>query len=299
MPDASVKVGFIGLGNMGEPMARRVHDTGFLCAVHDARPELTERLAGELGLQVWPTLGDIGANCDVVILMLPNGKVVREVVLGGPGKADCLTARSGQGLIIIDMSSSAPMGTRELGQSLAAKGIKLLDAPVSGGVKKAWSGELSIMAGGDGELLAQWRWLLEAMGKRVFATGPLGSGHAVKALNNFSSAAGLAAASEALRVAQAFGIDGQALTDILNASTGRNNATENKFKQFILSGTYASGFSLDLMAKDLATAYELAEQTDTDAPFLRCCSELWREASEQLGAGADHTEYIRFFRHQS
>lgn len=292
MTEGRTKVGFVGLGRMGEPMARRVAEAGVLHAVFDVHREVARRLAQECGAAAPASLAELGAGCDAVICMLPNGGIVREVVLGNA--LDHLIARAARGLVIIDMSSSAPLGTRALGRTLEQRGIGLLDAPVSGGVGKAHSGELAIMAGGDAGLLERWRWLLETMGRRVFATGPLGSGHAVKALNNYVSAAGLAAAAEALQVAESFGVEGDVLIDVLNASSGRNNSTENKFRQFILSGSYASGFAMDLMAKDLATAAELARQSGLEAPLMRHCSELWAQASGRLGAGADHTEYVRF-----
>lgn len=275
-------------------MARRLNGIGALHRILDVRPEVAREFAEETGVVVARTLGDMGAVCDAVVLMLPNGRVVREVVLGASEGDDALIAGAKRGLVVFDMSSSAPMGTRMLGEELARKDISLLDAPVSGGVKKAYSGELAIIAGGDMQLLEQWRWMLEAMGKRVFATGPLGSGHAVKALNNFVSAAGLAAAAEAVQVAEAFGVNGGVLVDVLNASTGRNNSTENKFRQYILSGSYDSGFALDLMAKDLETAAELAVQSELREPLLERCAESWRKASAALGAGADHTEYMRY-----
>ena len=185
--------------------------------------------------------------------------------------------------IVIDMSSSNPVGTRELGSVLAKRGIHLIDAPVSGGVKRAEDGSLSTMVGGEPAIIARARPLLEAMAKQIFLTGPLGSGHAMKALNNLVSAAGLWMASEALLVGKQFGLAPENMVDILNASTGRNNTTEHKCKQQILSRAFASGFSLGLMAKDLRTAQDLAQATGVFAPFTRQCTELWNEAAEQPG----------------
>ncbi|HYW76813.1 MAG TPA: NAD(P)-dependent oxidoreductase [Gammaproteobacteria bacterium] len=294
MTDREAKVGFVGLGRMGNPMARRLNAIGVLHRVLDARPEAARQFAEETGVAVAHSLGGLAAACDAVVLMLPNGTIVREVALGANEGGDALVAGAKHGLVVFDMSSSAPMGTRTLGEELSPHGISLLDAPVSGGVRKAHSGELAIIAGGDVQLLERWRWMLAAMGKRIFATGPLGSGHAVKALNNYVSAAGLAAAAEAVQVAEAFGVNGEVLVDVLNASTGRNNSTENKFRQYILSGSYDSGFALDLMAKDLETAAELAAQSGLREPLLQRCTEAWRQASSALGAGADHTEYMRY-----
>ena len=206
--------------------------------------------------------------------MLPNGAIVREALLGDNGAVQALKP----GALVIDMSSSAPMETRRLAEKLAARDIALIDAPVSGGVRRAMDGTLAIMVGGDASQIERARPLLAAMGKSVIATGPVGSGHAVKALNNYVSAAGLAAACEAAIVAEKFGVDPGVLVDVLNVSTGRNNSTELKMKPFILSGRFASGFAMALMAKDLRTASDLAEQLGIDAEGARDAAALWAEA---------------------
>jgi len=170
----------------------------------------------------------------------------------------------------------------------------MVDAPVSGGVRRALDGSLAIMAGGEAETIAKVRPLLEAMGKSIFATGAIGTGHAMKALNNYVSAAGLVAACEALQVGTRFGLDPTLMADILNVSTGRNNSTEVKLKPFVIPKTYASGFSLGLMAKDLRTADDLARALGVTARFSHLTAALWEEAQEALGAQADHTAIDAF-----
>jgi 3-hydroxyisobutyrate dehydrogenase len=151
------------------------------------------------------------------------------------------------------------------------------------------------MVGGDKAVIGRCRPLFEAMGERIFETGISGSGHAMKALNNLVSAAGLIAAAEALLVGQRFGLAPSVMLDVLNASTGRNNSTENKFKQFVLSRTFDSGFTLDLMVKDLTTAVELARDTGTPALFSATCRELWAAARTILPKESDHTMVVRWF----
>ena len=136
------------------------------------------------------------------------------------------------------------------------------------------------------------------MGKR-FYVGSLGSGHAAKVLNNYVSAAGLAAAAEAVLVAQRFGIDPQTIINVINASTGRNNSTENKFAQFILNGKFNSGFALGLMAKDLALAMEVAEACQVPAELGHACLELWKKAERDVGGTADHTAIAKYINSQS
>lgn len=288
----SPSIGFVGLGNMGRPMAERLIKAGFRLAVADADPRHLAGLGARTVLAA--SLSELGRMSDIVITMLPDGKVVREVLCGRKGRGDCVLDGLAAGALVIDMSSSAPVGTRELGETLAAAGFRLVDAPVSGGVKRAIDGSLAIMAGGEPADVERARPILAAMGKQVFATGPLGSGHAMKALNNYVSAAGLAAAAEAMLVGQSFGLEPEAMVDILNASTGRNNATENKFKQFILSRSYASGFSLGLMAKDLRTALDTAQASGVPTPLGAACVKLWNSAEKALGGAADHTEIARY-----
>ena len=289
------RIGVIGLGQMGLPMARNLARAGYRIVAHDANREALQRACAAAGAEAATSLKAIGERCDAVITMLPDGNAVRAVMLGSPQSPDCVLAGLARGRVFIDMSSSSPVGTRELGAKLAERGAAMIDAPVSGGVKKAVDGTLSIMVGGESEHIARCRALLEAMGKQIFLTGPLGSGHAMKALNNYVSAAGLAAAAEAVLAGQRFGIDAKAMVDILNASSGMNNSTQNKFHQYILSRAFNSGFSLDLMVKDLRTALEVARATGSPAPFGEACLEAWTEAQAALGPGVDHTAVVRYW----
>ena len=267
-------VAFIGLGQMGRPMAANLEKAGFTLRSHDLN-----------GAGTCASAAEAARGADVFLTMLPDGKAVRECVLG---------AELPKGMLVLDMSSSDPVGTRVLGEELAARSIGLVDAPVSGGVKKAVDGTLAIMAGGDAAAIERVRPLLEKMGAKIFLTGPLGSGHAMKALNNYVSAAGMIATSEALAAGARFGLDPAVMTDILNASSGKNNTTEVKVKQFMLSGTFASGFSAALMVKDVATAAHLCEAVGASAELAKHCTEIWREAVAALGGGADHTAIYEF-----
>lgn len=282
-------IGFIGLGNMGAPMARRLVDAGYELVVTDAVPEAVERFAAGSKCERAASPQSIGERCRVVITMLPNGQIVREVLLGANG----LAPRLAPGSVAIDMSSSSPIGTRELSADLATIGIALVDAPVSGGVKKAADGMLAIMVGGEAEPVTRARPILEAMGK-VFATGPSGSGHAMKALNNFLSAANLAIAAEAVIAGQRFGLDPATMISILNASTGRNTGTDSKFPNNVLPRTFNSGFALGLMAKDLRLALEVARSSGAPAGLLEKTAQIWAAAEQQLGGKADNTEVVKY-----
>ncbi len=280
------RIGFVGLGQMGAPMARNLARAGFKLALADANAQTVARLAAEFTAETPASLPALGAACRVVITMLPDGNAVREVAAALDLPRDA---------ILLDMSSSSPVGTRELGRALAERGVALVDAPVSGGVKKAIDGSLSIMAGGDPATIERVRPILAAMGKQIFLTGPLGAGHAMKALNNYVSAAGFAAAAEAVLAGGRFGLDPATIVAILNASTGKNNSTENKFPQFVLSRAFNAGFTMALMVKDLRTALELAHATATPAPLAEACVEAWVRAEQLLGGQADHTAAVQYW----
>jgi 3-hydroxyisobutyrate dehydrogenase len=191
------------------------------------------------------------------------------------------------------MSSAEPVGTRALAAQLADASIALVDAPVSGGVKRAVAGTLAIMAGGDAAAIARCRLVLAPLGQ-VFCAGASGSGHAVKALNNYLSAVALAATAEAMMAGERFGIDPRLMLEILNHSTGRNTATEQKYPAFVLPRTFDSGFALGLMAKDLRIALGLAEAVGTPKALLSECAALWARAERRMGGNADNTDIVRY-----
>lgn len=273
----------IGLGNMGQPMSACLVKAGFDLTGFDAAAEARDRFT-RAGMTAAGDMAQAVSDAVAVITLLPNGKIVRAV-------ADEMRAHLKPNTVIIDMSSSEPLGTRALGETMIAAGFPFIDAPVSGGVKRAVDGSLAIMAGGDGATIDRVEPVLAAMGRSIFRTGPLGSGHAVKALNNYVSAAGLVAAVEALAVGAKFGIDPATIVDVLNASSGRNNTTEIKLKQYMIPESYTSGFSLGLMAKDIRTADDLAHALGLPVPLADKVATLWNEAEREIGGAIDHTAF--------
>ena len=261
---------------MGEPMAANLARAGFAVQSYDAAGKGNRK-----------SVREAASGADALVTMLPNGEVVREVVL------EALPALK-PGAVVIDMSSSDPVGTRALASALSPKNVELVDAPVSGAVGKAKDGTLALMIGGEKDVVQKVEPVLRAMGKELFHCGPLGAGHAVKALNNYLGAAGTIAGFEALLVAKAFGLEPQPMIDAINASTGKNSTTERKIPQQILTGAFASGFKLALMAKDVGIAAGLARDLGLETPYLRETLKLWRGAQRQLPAQADHTEMYRY-----
>jgi len=279
------RIGWVGLGRMGMPMAGHVAEAGFELRVHDLSAQAVGAFLEAHPGAVSAALRELAEASDIVVTMLPNGRIVREVAAGSGGLFE--GARAGS--LLVDMSSSAPHETVELERLGRERGVQVIDAPVSGGVARAREGTLAIMAAGPDEAIERCEAMFSHLGATVFRCGSkVGSGHAVKALNNVLSCAGLLLASEAVTVGRRFGLDPAVMIDIFNASTGRNNATENKFHQFVFSGTYASGFALDLMVKDLETAEELARQVGAETPLSDSCCRLTATALAELGA-VDHT----------
>ncbi len=284
-------IGFIGIGNMGAPMVRCLAKAGHQVLMYDMRAEAMSPVVDtNRGIEAAKNSSDVATRCEFVITMLPESRHVREAILGENG---IVGHGFKKGSVVIDMSSSFPLDTRSLGEALADKGLGLVDAPVSGGVGKAVTGTLAIMTGGDGALIDRVEPVLMAMGT-IHRTGALGSGHAMKALNNYVSAAGLVATAEALIVGKKFGLDGSVMTKVLNASTGRNNTTENKAERYMLSRKFDSGFALALMEKDVGMARRLAEELGIGADELAFVSRYLTQALAALGKEADHTAVLQF-----
>lgn len=288
---------FVGLGRMGRPMARRYAGTrGTL--LFDLDTAAVARLAEELGATALPDLDSVPEDVGVVVLMLPDSRAVESVLLGpsGPSGTDGLLSRLSPGTLVIDMGSSEPASTRRLHAVAKERGLGYVDAPVSGGVAKAETGELAVMVGGETADVEAALPHLQPMGTNLVPVGPPGAGHAAKALNNLLSATNLAAAAEVLCVAQQAGIEPEVMVRVLNSSTGRSQATEVKYPKHVLPGTFASGFEMDLMLKDLAIAARLAADVEQSTPITGKTVETLGEAREHLGAaGLDHTEIVRYY----
>ena len=269
-------VAFIGLGQMGKLMSANLAAGGYAIQSFDVNGSGNRKTAQAAA-----------DGAQILITMLPDGAAVRKAVLAAlPG----LSA----GAVVIDMSSADPGSTRELQKALNKKHVLLLDAPVSGSKLGAKEGTLAIMVGGDAAVLKHVRPVLEKMGNKIFHCGPLGAGHAMKALNNYIGGSGTIAAFEALIVGKAFGLEPQMMVDVLNASTGYNSTTQRKIPQQVLTKAFASGFSAALMSKDVGIADAIAREARVPAPYLKATSKLWREALRRLPTGADHTEMFHF-----
>ncbi|MFD1718393.1 NAD(P)-dependent oxidoreductase [Georgenia deserti] len=294
------RVGFVGLGTMGTPMVTNVVRAGYAVVVHDADPDRTARIAAELAevpgggpATAATDPGDL-AGCDVVVTMLPTSAIVRSVLLDGTE----LRLPLRPGAVVVDMSSSDPTETVETGQVLARHGVALVDAPVSGAKERAAEGTLAIMLGADDDAAAERAVpVVETMSRSIYRTGKLGTGHAMKALNNFVAGAAFTATAEALTAGARFGLDPQVMIDVLNDSTGQTFSSSVVFGPHIVEGRYATGFALPLLTKDVRIAQTLQQAVGHHAPVADAVSAALGEALEALG-DVDHTEAFRYWEKQ-
>lgn len=292
MTGAVTTLGFVGLGNMGKPMAARLIAVGYRVVGYDVSVDARNDLAACGGAAADDLAGVVRA-ADAVVLMLPDSAIVGRVA-SDPEFRNGLRA----GATVVDMGSSDPLSTRLLADDLAGVGVSLVDAPVSGGVRGAVDGALTIMAGGAPDDVDRIEPVLAHLG-RVVRTGPIGSGHAVKALNNLLSATHLWVTSEAMLVGERFGVDPHVLLDVFNSSSGRSGSTEHKWPHFIVPQTYDSGFALRLMLKDMRIATELAAALGTRCELGERAADRWAAAAADMAADADHTEIARWIAAQA
>ena len=291
---APLRVGFVGIGNMGRPMAKNIVASGYAVSVYDADQARAARFATEHDSTAAASPEALGRASDLVITMLPAGGDVRDVVLGTDrgGVAATLT----RGGVVVDMSSSDPVGTRELGRELVARGIALIDAPVSGLVPRAEAGTLTIMIGADDEAaFAVAEPVLKRLGERLIRVGSLGAGHAMKALNNFVAASAFTATAEALIVGKRFGLDPRVMAQVLNVSTGRSFHSDVSFPDHVLTRRFATGFTLGLLAKDVRIAGDLSAAVDASTPLIELVTRLFAEGRDEIGADQDNSAIIKLW----
>ena len=272
------EIGFVGLGAMGSAMAPLLSKADFNVYGYDIK-----KPKDNTEINIVTSIKEL-SDKEVIIFMLPDGKIVNKVVQE--------LINFGTKSIMIDMSSSDPNDTLNLGNELIKKNIEFIDAPVSGGVARAITGELIIMVGGKEVTINKVDKILNVMGS-VKRAGPLGSGHAMKSLNNYVSAAGLIASFEALNTAKKYGIESKDFIAIINGATGKNNTTEVKLEKFVVSEKYNSGFALDLMIKDVSIADQLIKKMSSDNPLSKQVLEYLEKSYKIVGKNSDHTEVFK------
>lgn len=278
---------FIGIGNMGWPMAGHLVAAAHDVVVADVDPARERRFASEIGGRALSDHPDV--TPDVIVTMLPTSAIVRTALLADDARVDGMLR---PGVVVVDMSSSQPLETIALADDLGVLGVRVVDAPVSGGVTGAEAATLTVMAGGESADIDAIAPVLAALGSRVVRTGGIGSAHATKALNNFVAASGFAAACEALLAARAYGLDPTVFLDILNTSTGRNFATDFTLPRAVVTETFDTGFPLALLAKDVGIAEDLARGLGVPAILSDVVRARLVQAVADLPPGADNSAAI-------
>jgi 3-hydroxyisobutyrate dehydrogenase len=293
------KIGFVGIGNMGAPMAGHLVRKGFDVTVHDIRPEAMKAFVAQHGGKSAASIVDVAHGADAVITMLPDDKVVRKVVLG-EGSENCVAAALASGAVVIDMSTCDPTATRSLAEALKPRGIDVVDAPVMGGVIFARDATLDIMAGGEASLVERVRPVLCALGRNVIHCGGTGTAHALKALANYVNACALITAIEAMTIGRRIGLDSKLMAEaLIPMCAGRNHPIEKKVVPHVLTRKYGTGMAMGFIAKDVRIAMETAKSTGAFAPLGERVSELWSKAAEKLGPDLDQTEIARYWEEAS
>ena len=287
-------IGFIGLGIMGWPMASQLVNAGRNLLVMDADRTRADAFAAEVGGMA-ASGPESFAQASVVVTMLPTSAIVKDVFLNEEtGVGQYLQP----GTIVIEMSTSNPTDTLELAAALASRAVHVVDAPVSGLEPAAKAGTLNIMMGAENdEIAAVASDAVAPMSGRIFRTGIVGTGHAMKALNNLVGGTGFVVTSEALIIGQRFGLDPAVMLEIMNVSTGRNFNTEVVLPNHVLTGEFATGFTLGLLAKDVGIAESIAESMGIDARVCQAAVTRLREAAQALGPGVDHSLGYTYWEH--
>jgi len=283
------KIGFIGLGAMGKPMAKNMAAAGYSLLLFDTNEAVYEEFDDKANTEQAASLEEF-RQCAAVILMVPNSKVVGRLVLDKPqGLINCMQ----KGSTIIDMTSSIPSSTRQMGAVLAEKGINMIDAPVSGGALGATNATLAIMVGGQRELYEYFKPLLEVMGKQVDYIGELGSGHAVKAINNLLSSTTFIATAEALLLGKKMGLSPQVMIDVFNGSTSRSYTTEIKYPRYVLPRLFNSNATTETYYKDIRNALDCAAEYDVPQFLGSINEQVWRNAMSKGLAKEDYTVIVK------
>lgn len=288
-------IAFVGIGNMGTPMAANLIKAGFDVAVFDLRAETARAFVQQYGGRAADTLQSAAKRADAIVTMLPNDSIVRRVLLDQE-----LAGSLAKDAIAVDMSTSDPRATIDIGSELSKRGIAYVDAPVMGGVVFAKDATLDIMTGGEDAAVDRCMPIFNALGKSVIRCGKSGAGHALKALANYVNACSLINVLEAMTIGRKFGLDVEVMkTSLQLMCTGRQNPLEKKVIPHVLTRRFATGMALGLIAKDVSIAADLARSIEAAAPLAERVRDIWNDARDTVGATADQTEIVKLWESRS
>jgi len=284
-----MKIGFIGLGIMGKPMAKNLLKNGYDLTVYDLVPAAVEEVAA-CGAKAAACIREAAEGMDVLMTMLPNSPQVKEVMLGAEGAAQWLQP----GSVLIDMSSINPVASREIAAALAEKGVEMLDAPVSGGEPKAIDGTLAFMVGGKEAIFEAHKPLLKCMGASVTRVGEIGAGNVAKLCNQVVVAVNIAAVSEALMLGQKCGVSPEAVYQAIRGGLAGSTVMDAK-APMMLSGNFAPGFRIDLHIKDLNNVLDAAKSVDAPTPLASQVMEMMKILHHDGEGSSDHSALLKFY----
>ncbi len=284
-----MKIAFIGLGDIGEPMASHLARDQFELTVWNRTASKAEEFGRNHKARVARTPADAVHDAWVVITCLPSSVEVEAVLHGENGILDSMR----KGAVLVDCTSGDPPTSRSIAAELGGRGVEFIDAPVSGGTTAARAGTLTVMWGGDPVVFERVRPVIEAFGKKIVHAGPVGSGDALKAVNNALLAVHILSAAEGLAILVKAGVDPKVALDVINASSGRSNSSENLIPQRVLTRAFPRTFRLALLEKDIGIAAVMADDLDARTPLISLAAERFHEAREKLGESADHVEAVK------
>ncbi len=284
-----MKVGFIGLGIMGRPMAKNVRKAGYDLIVNTLEQKTIDEFVA-LGAESAKSAAEIASKVDVIITMLPNSPQVRDVCLGKGGIIETATDKT----VVIDMSSIDPVASKEISAELAKKGIEMLDCPVSGGEPKAIDGTLSVMCGGKKEVWEKYYDLLKTMAGSVVYVGPIGSGNVAKLANQMIVACNIGAVAEALTFAKKAGTDPELVYQAIRGGLAGSTVLDAK-APMMLAGNYKPGFRIDLHIKDLTNALNAAHAINMPVPMTAQLMEVMQELKNHGEGANDHSDIVKYY----
>jgi 3-hydroxyisobutyrate dehydrogenase len=284
-----VKVAFLGLGAIGSPMAAHLSRDPFELTVWNRTREKAEAFAEEHNARVASSPADAVRDAEFVVTCVPSSREVESILTGDGGIESGIETAS----MMIDCTSGDPATSRRIAARLKRRDVDFIDAPVSGGVKGAVAGTLTVMCGGSQSAVARARPVLDAFGKKIVRCGDVGAGDAVKAMNQALLAIHIWSAGEALAALAKLGVEASVALEVINGSSGRSNTSENLFPERVLGRKYPRTFKLALLDKDVGIANQIVAESDIESPFIELAARLFREAHHELGEEADHVEAVR------
>ena len=284
-----MKIAFLGLGAIGAPMASHLTRAPFELTVWNRTAEKAEAFVRKYGVQAASSPAAAVRGADIVVTCLPSSREVESILDGDDG----IEAGIESGAMLIDCTSGDPATSRRIAERLRERNVEFIDAPVSGGVKGAIAGTLTVMCGGSQSAIIRAMPVLESFGAKIIRCGDVGAGDAVKAMNQALLAVHIWSAGEALAALAKLGVDASIALEVINGSSGRSNTSENLFPERVLGRKYPRTFKLALLHKDVGIAKQIVDESELDSPFIELAAKLFLEAYTELGDEADHVEAVR------